>query len=105
MNLIKHVWELWRDGRVLELDDPWIGNSFSEQEVVRFIQVGILCMCSRKCERQAYNVQLVFMLGNEPLIPSLKQPAFVLASDSNSANACASPHSLNEMTISIIEGL
>ncbi|KAK9092242.1 hypothetical protein Syun_027153 [Stephania yunnanensis] len=44
MNLIKHAWKLWRDGTPLELVDHAMGASFPEQEVVKFIQVGILCV-------------------------------------------------------------
>ncbi|KAK9084993.1 hypothetical protein Sjap_025404 [Stephania japonica] len=102
MNLIKHAWELWRDGRVLELVDPTMGNSFPEQEVVRFIQVGVLCVQENAKDRPTmYNV--IFMLGNETPIPSPKQPAFVLISNPNSAYASASP-SITEMSITIVEG-
>ncbi|KAK9084988.1 hypothetical protein Sjap_025399 [Stephania japonica] len=103
MNLIKHTWELWKDGRILELVDPAIGNSFPK-EVVRFIQVGILCVQEKAKDRPTMS-DVIFMLRNETPIPSLKQPAFVLTSSSNSANASAGPDpSLNEMTTTIVEG-
>ncbi|KAK9084978.1 hypothetical protein Sjap_025389 [Stephania japonica] len=44
MNLIMHAWKLWKDGRPFELADRAMGTSFPEQEVVKFIQVGILCV-------------------------------------------------------------
>ncbi|KAK9157198.1 hypothetical protein Scep_003772 [Stephania cephalantha] len=31
MNSIKHAWELWKDGKPLELVDPSMGTSFPEQ--------------------------------------------------------------------------
>ncbi|KAK9089558.1 hypothetical protein Scep_028640 [Stephania cephalantha] len=99
---LQHAWELWIDGRVLESVDLTIGNSFPEKEVVRFIQVGILCVQENAKDRPTmYNV--IFMLSNERPIPSPKQPAFVLISNHNSANASASP-SINEMSITIVEG-
>ncbi|KAK9089556.1 hypothetical protein Scep_028638 [Stephania cephalantha] len=99
---LQHAWELWIDGRVLESVDLTMGNSFPEQEVVSFIQVGILCVQENAKDRPTmYNV--IFMLGNERPIPSPKQPAFVLISNHNSANASASP-SINEMSITIVEG-
>ncbi|KAK9092250.1 hypothetical protein Syun_027161 [Stephania yunnanensis] len=103
MNLIKHAWELWKDGRILELVDPSMGNSFSEQEVVRFIQVGILCVQEKAKDRPTMS-NVISLLGKETPIPSLKQPAFVLISNHNSANASASSHSHNEMSITVIEG-
>ncbi|KAK9092218.1 hypothetical protein Syun_027129 [Stephania yunnanensis] len=103
MNLIKHAWELWKDGRILELIDPSMGNSFPEQEVLRFIQVGILCVQEKAKDRPTMS-NVIFMLGNETPIPSPKQPAFVLTSHPNSANLSASFHSLNEMSITTVEG-
>ncbi|KAK9092220.1 hypothetical protein Syun_027131 [Stephania yunnanensis] len=103
MNLIKHAWELWRDGKALELVDPTMGDSFPEQEVMRFIQVGILCVQENAKDRPTMS-NVIFMLGNETPIPSPKQPAFVLISHPNSANVSASFHSLNEMSITTVEG-
>ncbi|KAK9092228.1 hypothetical protein Syun_027139 [Stephania yunnanensis] len=104
MNLINYAWELWKDGRILELVDPSMGTSFPEQEVVRFIKVGILCVQEKAKDRPTMH-NVIFMLGNETPIPSLNQPAFVLTSNHNSANASAgSAPSLNEMSITIFEG-
>ncbi|KAK9089557.1 hypothetical protein Scep_028639 [Stephania cephalantha] len=105
MNLIKHAWELWKEGRIMELVDPSMGNSFHEQEVVRFIQVGILCVQENAKDRPTMS-DVIFMLRNETPIPSLKQPAFVLTSNGYSAKASTtgSAPSLNEMSITIVEG-
>ncbi|KAK9084983.1 hypothetical protein Sjap_025394 [Stephania japonica] len=104
MNLMKHAWELWKDGRILELIDPSMGNSFAEQEVVRFIQVGILCVQEKAKDRPTMS-DVIFMLGNETPIPSLKQPAFVLTSNRYSEMASTgSAPSQNEMSITIVEG-
>ncbi|KAK9085007.1 hypothetical protein Sjap_025418 [Stephania japonica] len=104
MNLIKHAWELWKDDMILELVDPSMGNSFPEQEVVRCIQVGILCVQENAKDRPTMS-NVISLLGKETPIPSLKQPAFVLISKQNSANVSASSHSLNEMSITVIEVL
>ncbi|KAK9092224.1 hypothetical protein Syun_027135 [Stephania yunnanensis] len=104
MNLIKLAWELWKADTILELVDPSMGNPFPEQEVVRFIQVGILCVQENAKDRPTMS-DVIFMLGNETPIPSLKQPAFVLTSNPNSANAFAgSASSVNEVSVTIIEG-
>ncbi|KAK9092225.1 hypothetical protein Syun_027136 [Stephania yunnanensis] len=105
MNLIKHAWELWKDGRILELVDHSMTNSFPEQEVARFIQVGILCVQEKAKDRPTMS-DVIFMLRNETPIPSLEQPAFVLTSNRYSAKASTSGSapSLNEMSITIVEG-
>ncbi|KAK9089554.1 hypothetical protein Scep_028636 [Stephania cephalantha] len=53
-----------------------MGNSFPEQEVVRFIQVGILCVEENAKDRPTMS-NVIFMLRNETPIPSLKQPASI----------------------------
>ncbi|KAK9092235.1 hypothetical protein Syun_027146 [Stephania yunnanensis] len=104
MNLIKHAWELWRDGRPLELVDPSMDNSFPEQEVLKFIQVGILSVQENANDRPTMS-SAIFMLENETTIPSLRQPAFVLTSNPNSPSpsGIGSDHSMNQMSTTIVE--
>ncbi|KAK9092190.1 hypothetical protein Syun_027101 [Stephania yunnanensis] len=102
MNLMKHAWELWRDGRPLELVDPSIGSSFPEQEVAKFIQVGIFCVQENAKDRPTMS-GVMMMLGNEAPIPSLRQPAFVLTSKFNSPDS-STAGSLNEISNSIVNG-
>ncbi|KAK9100349.1 hypothetical protein Scep_023779 [Stephania cephalantha] len=108
MNLIKHAWELWKEGRPMELLDPSMGSSFPEQEVAKFIQVGILSVQEDANDRPTMS-SIIFMLGNETTIPIPKQPAFVLTSkvdhhqSSNSTTGTGSC-SVNEMSTTIVEG-
>ncbi|KAK9089572.1 hypothetical protein Scep_028654 [Stephania cephalantha] len=102
MNLIKHAWELWRGGRPLELVDHCaMGTSFPQQEVVKFIQVGILCVQEQANDRPTMS-SATFMLSNETTIPNPKQPAFILTRNSNRSNS--SSVSVNEMSTTIVEG-
>ncbi|KAK9084972.1 hypothetical protein Sjap_025383 [Stephania japonica] len=104
MNLMKHAWGLWRDGRPLELVDPSLGSSFPEQEVAKFIQVGIFCVQENAKDRPTMP-SVMMMLGNEAPIPSLRQPAFVLTSRLNSPDSSTTgTGSLNEISTSIVDG-
>ncbi|KAK9084971.1 hypothetical protein Sjap_025382 [Stephania japonica] len=106
MNMIKHTWELWNDGRPLELVDPSLGNSFPEQEVMKCIQVGILCVQENAKDRPTLS-SVIVMLGNEATIPPLKQPAFFLTTNpkySDSSTSGTGSRSINEMSTSIVEG-
>ncbi|KAK9084996.1 hypothetical protein Sjap_025407 [Stephania japonica] len=73
MNLIKHAWELWKDGKPLELVDPSMGTSFPDQEVVKFIQVGILSVQEDANDRPTMS-SIISMLGNEATMPSPSNP-------------------------------
>ncbi|KAL2524360.1 Cysteine-rich receptor-like protein kinase 10 [Abeliophyllum distichum] len=43
-DLISYAWKLWRDNMPLELMDPVMQNSYVRNEVIRCIQLGLLCV-------------------------------------------------------------
>ncbi|PRQ20062.1 putative protein kinase RLK-Pelle-DLSV family [Rosa chinensis] len=75
VNLIGRVWELWREGRALDIVDSTL-KSCQPNEVLRCIQVALLCVQEDSKDRPAMSA-IVFMLSGEasPSLP--KQPAFV----------------------------
>ncbi|KAJ4703327.1 Receptor-like kinase [Melia azedarach] len=73
--LIKYTWELWRDGNALEIVDSSIANSCPPQEVLRCIQVGLLCVQDDPRERPSMSTAIL-MLSNETPLPSPKQPTY-----------------------------
>nr|GMC58760.1 26S protease regulatory subunit 8 homolog A [Ipomoea batatas] len=75
------AWELWREGRGLELMDPTLSGSCPEAEVMRFIQVGLLCVQDDAKYRPSMST-VVSMLTNESAeLPLPKQPAFFIAEE------------------------
>ncbi|KAK9085004.1 hypothetical protein Sjap_025415 [Stephania japonica] len=105
MNLIMHAWKLWRDGKPLELVDRAMGTSLPEQEVVKFIQVGILCVEEKTDDRPTMS-SVIFMLSNDTTVPIPKQPAFILTRNykhPNSSTSGTGSCSANEMSTTIVE--
>ncbi|OWM77614.1 hypothetical protein CDL15_Pgr017012 [Punica granatum] len=43
-NLVGHVWELWKEGSCLDIVDPLMCDMYPEREVLRCIQIGLLCV-------------------------------------------------------------
>ncbi|XP_008235408.1 PREDICTED: G-type lectin S-receptor-like serine/threonine-protein kinase At1g11410 [Prunus mume] len=77
-NLVGHVWNLWREGKVLEIVDPSLGELYPVNEVVRCIQIALLCVQEYATDRPTMSA-VVFMLGNyDAAVPSPRQPAFLL---------------------------
>ncbi|KAL3503313.1 hypothetical protein ACH5RR_037762 [Cinchona calisaya] len=106
-NLLGHAWMLYKEERALEIVDcHLLGSPFSSLEVLRAIHVGLLCV--QKCPDDRPSMSsVVFMLGNEGLLPEAKQPGFfteryVLNSE-NSSNTNASSSSKGEITITLVE--
>ncbi|KAK0601618.1 hypothetical protein LWI29_025867 [Acer saccharum] len=76
LNLLGHAWVLWNNGRALEVKDVCLEDSFIESQVLRCIQVGLLCVQMFPEDRPEMS-SIVFMLANEGLLlPQPKQPGF-----------------------------
>ncbi|XP_060191620.1 receptor-like serine/threonine-protein kinase SD1-8 [Lycium barbarum] len=108
LNLLGHAWRLWKEGKGSELLDPSVGESFSPSEVMRCIQVGLLCVQEQADDRPKMDT-VVLMLGSESTsLPQPKNPGFCLGrrpvdSDSYSTNyeeTCT----VNEVTVTMIDG-
>ncbi|KAK2644314.1 hypothetical protein Ddye_019509 [Dipteronia dyeriana] len=75
-NLLKYIWELRRDNKALEIVDSCISNScLVHDEVLRCIQVGLLCVQDDARDRPTMST-VVFMLCNEAALPCPKQPTY-----------------------------
>ncbi|XP_062018404.1 G-type lectin S-receptor-like serine/threonine-protein kinase At4g27290 [Rosa rugosa] len=75
-SLLGHAWLLWNKKKVLELLDPCLEDSYVEFEVLRCIQVGLLCVQKRPIDRPVMS-SVVFMLSNEgAMLPEPKEPGF-----------------------------
>ncbi|XP_050371715.1 uncharacterized protein LOC126789562 [Argentina anserina] len=78
LNLLGHAWELWNEGRALGIVDPSVGDSFLETEVLRCMQVGLLCVQERAEDRPTMS-SVVLMLNSETAsLPQPKNPGFCL---------------------------
>ncbi|XP_015170171.1 G-type lectin S-receptor-like serine/threonine-protein kinase At4g27290 [Solanum tuberosum] len=81
-NLLGHAWLLWTEDKALELMDECLKESFSESQVLRCIQVGLLC-AQKHPEHRPTMASVVFWLGNEGLVlPQPKQPGFFIERNS-----------------------
>ncbi|KAM4100225.1 hypothetical protein ACB094_05G052400 [Castanea mollissima] len=100
LNLIGYAWQLWNEGKVLELIDPIIlDESCPPSEILRCIHVGLLCVQDHAIDRPTM-IDVVSMLSNEALqLSPPKQPAFFINRVAEVLENC----SLNNVTISEIE--
>ncbi|XP_059656978.1 receptor-like serine/threonine-protein kinase SD1-8 [Cornus florida] len=106
LHLLGYAWKLWNADRGMELMDPTLDNPSSTSTLLRYINIGLLCIQGYPDDRPTMS-DVVSMLNNEyaPL-PKPKEPTFSLcrlvvntnASFSNNEN-----HSINTVTISEIE--
>ncbi|PRQ31433.1 putative protein kinase RLK-Pelle-DLSV family [Rosa chinensis] len=103
-NLIGHVWELWKEGRAVEIIDSSIGESYLVSEIIRCIQIALLCVQEFAIDRPTMSV-VVSMLSNDVAFTSPKRPAFLLKSMSPSGEPSSNKRvsSINDVTCTIVE--
>ncbi|XP_060965670.1 G-type lectin S-receptor-like serine/threonine-protein kinase At1g61430 [Cannabis sativa] len=101
-SLITYAWQLWSECRAMELvDEAILGDLRRSSEVKRCIHVGLLCVQDHAEDRPAM-ADVVLMLSNETQCPHPKQPVFTVQSSPRTQMPSSS--SVNEATISVVEG-
>ncbi|XP_055823167.1 G-type lectin S-receptor-like serine/threonine-protein kinase At4g03230 isoform X3 [Solanum dulcamara] len=98
VNLIGYVWRLWMKDRALDVMDQTIVESCDEKEVIKCVNVALLCVQEDPAERPVMS-NVVFMLGGESMtLPRPNQPALI--SRRNSAGPSTSSSSSKLYSIS-----
>ncbi|KAG5234837.1 G-type lectin S-receptor serine/threonine-protein kinase [Salix suchowensis] len=93
LTLIGYAWNLWKDGKALEMMDLSIRQSCPSSAVLRCIQVGLLCVQDGEANRPTMS-EIIFMLSTDTALPSPTQPTYP-AMDTSS--------SVNQVTISLVD--
>ncbi|XP_052206368.1 G-type lectin S-receptor-like serine/threonine-protein kinase At4g27290 isoform X4 [Diospyros lotus] len=104
-NLLGHAWKLYQEGRALEVVDAAIVNSIYVSEMLRSIQVALLCVQQSPEDRPSMS-SVVLMLGNDGALPQPKQPGFFTERkvvESEYSTSRDTPSSVNEITITLLE--
>ncbi|RWR88287.1 cysteine-rich receptor-like protein kinase 10 isoform X2 [Cinnamomum micranthum f. kanehirae] len=63
-SLLAHAWQLWCDGKMMELIDPILIDSSPMDEVLRFVHIGLLCIQEDATDRPTMS-SVVLMLGSK----------------------------------------
>ncbi|ONI34307.1 hypothetical protein PRUPE_1G474000 [Prunus persica] len=105
LNLLGIAWNLWKEGKSMELMDSTLSSSCSSTEVTRCIQMGLLCVQEKAMDRPTMS-DVVSMLSNKTMaLPLPKEPAFFSrSSDAESSSSRKRCHSGNDITISDVDG-
>ena len=101
------AWLLWNETRALELMDSCLADSCVQSQVLKCVQVGLLCVQKFSDDRPAMST-VVFMLANkEAMLPQPRQPGFFTersSVDMHSTSRMAELHTDNSVTISTLDG-
>ncbi|KAK3032633.1 hypothetical protein RJ639_036593 [Escallonia herrerae] len=86
----KKAWKLWTEGKALELVDPIIEHSFSVPEVLRCIQVGLLCVQQSPGDRPTMSMVVSMLDSDSEVLQQPKQPGFVAESTASETEISSS---------------
>ncbi|KAJ0745908.1 putative protein kinase RLK-Pelle-DLSV family [Helianthus annuus] len=107
LNLLGHTWNLWTQGKALELLDESIGAEFSNDEVLRCIQIGLLCVQEHAEDRPNMSKVLLMLSSDAVNLPQPKYPGFCLGkrhSEIESSSKQDESLTINGVTVTILDG-
>ncbi|KAF8403379.1 hypothetical protein HHK36_011481 [Tetracentron sinense] len=101
------AWLLWKEGKALELVDAVMEDSYVVSQVMKCIQVGLLCVQKYPGDRPIMS-SVVVMLSNESVtMPQPKQPGFFTGRSSTDTDFPSSNEkgcTENLVTVTVLEG-
>ncbi|XP_050116212.1 G-type lectin S-receptor-like serine/threonine-protein kinase At4g27290 [Malus sylvestris] len=75
-NLVSYAWGLWKENAGLELMDPALGDSCNENQLLRCIHVGLLCVEENAADRPTMSVVIPMLRDESTERPKPKKPAY-----------------------------
>ncbi|KAJ9671925.1 hypothetical protein PVL29_025530 [Vitis rotundifolia] len=106
LNLLGHAWTLYMEGKPLDLIDSSMGDSYNQSEVLRALNVGLLCVQRSPDDRPCMS-SVVLMLSSDSALHQPKEPGFFTERNMLEGSSSASKHAIfsgTEHTITLIEG-
>jgi hypothetical protein len=108
---VLQVWKNWRDEKVLEVLDFDIEKSFSYSEVVKCIQIGLLCVQQNLDDRPTMERVVSYLNSVSAELPLPQEPAGFMGNRTNTSmisrdnsnlpnNSNTAGSSINDMTMS-----
>ncbi|KAA8515422.1 hypothetical protein F0562_018967 [Nyssa sinensis] len=107
LNLLGHAWKLWNEGNPMKLMDAYMENPVPTSQLLRCIQLGLLCVQQRPEDRPTMSSVLVMLDSENPMLPQPKQPGFYserFLVDTESSSTGKKPQTSNELTVTMLHG-
>ncbi|CAD5179083.1 unnamed protein product [Musa acuminata subsp. malaccensis] len=118
-DLLSYIWEKWRGGRAMEIVDPALGGRYQGGDVLRCVQIGLLCVQENPNDRPTMSTVVVMLNSETVSLQPPARPAFCAGkSDANASLGSSNstlpveksdrqsksfPMSPNEVSVSEIE--
>ncbi|RLN12397.1 cysteine-rich receptor-like protein kinase 19 [Panicum miliaceum] len=104
-NLVRDAWQLWNDERLHELVDPLLRDGYEIYEMVRFVQVALLCAQEDPVDRPTMSDVIAFLnFESTSLLPDPKPPSELINRDATDFNLSTYVGQLNRTIAITITG-
>ncbi|KAK2977258.1 hypothetical protein RJ640_005520 [Escallonia rubra] len=100
-SLLAYIWQLWNQGKCLELIDP-LSNDSHDDEFLRYMHVGLLCVQEDAYDRPAMPSVVKMLMSDTVTLCQPERPAFSVGRIADHHQTCYNNLSLNNLTMSDI---
>ncbi|XP_059286391.1 S-locus-specific glycoprotein S13-like isoform X3 [Lycium ferocissimum] len=104
LNLLGYAWRLWIEDRAIQLTEKSLLESYNRSEVIKCINVALLCVQEDSNDRPNMSDIIVMLVGENMCLPRPNRPAFVMRTHISSTLSSSSKVSNNQVTITIEGG-
>ncbi|OIW12839.1 hypothetical protein TanjilG_24772 [Lupinus angustifolius] len=80
-DLLSYAWNKWKDELLLDLLDPILQESYTQNEVERCVQIGLLCVQEHPDDRPTMGMVASYLNNVSVEMPNPVEPAFFICND------------------------
>ncbi|KAL1537429.1 hypothetical protein AAHA92_29943 [Salvia divinorum] len=109
LNLLAYAWKLYREGRALEVVDSAVGERYAAGEVMRCIQVGLLCVQEHAEDRPNMSNVVLMLSSDFVSMQQPKYPGYCLGRRPNETDSSLRRNddescTVNQVTVTMLDG-
>ncbi|KAJ1276962.1 hypothetical protein BS78_05G257100 [Paspalum vaginatum] len=105
INLLGHAWQLWKDGRWLQVVDASLAAEDHTLEIMRCINVALLCVQENAAHRPNMSDVVAMLSSESMMLLEPKEPAyFYIRVTEEDTSIATEPSCLADMTMSALHG-
>ncbi|XP_058197224.1 G-type lectin S-receptor-like serine/threonine-protein kinase SD1-1 [Rhododendron vialii] len=107
LNLLGHAWKLWNEGKPMNLADALMESPIPTPEVVKCIQMALLCVQNHPEDRPPMSAVLLMLDSENAILPPPKQPGFYterFTPEMDSSSTGIYLLASNKVTMSVLHG-
>ncbi|XAR53735.1 Non-specific serine/threonine protein kinase [Bertholletia excelsa] len=108
-DLLSYAWKLWKEGTPLKLMDSTLEGTYSGNEVMKCIHIGLLCVQEDPGARPSMATVVLMLNSHSTTLPIPQRPAFVAGNrtgsnlhrglESDQSSSMSIPWSINEVSV------